>query len=109
MYGNVLQIMPTQPGWEAVFAADKNQKAKMTYFTTPLNCWAVVEFKAADSKASSTLVVGMVSVEDSHVLDFVDVVGDFLGYNYPGCQINWHVKAATFRNETRHSLSRGQI
>ncbi len=109
MYGNVIQIMPVQPGWEAVYAADKSQKVKMTYFTKPLNCWAVVEFKTNESKAFSTLVVGMAAAEDSQVLDFVDLLGDFLGYNYPGCQINWHVKANTFRNENRHTLARGQI
>lgn len=98
MYGNVLQIMPAQPAWEAVYVVPKNQRIKMSYSTKPLNCWAVVEFKSSDQQSFSTVVVGMVAVEDSQVLDFADIVGDFLGYNYPGCNINWHLKAMEHRN-----------
>ncbi len=100
MYGNILQIMAAQPAWEAVYGVPKEAKVKDSYMMRPLNCWALVEFKGTGQPATETIVVGMVAIEGSQVLDFVDEADEvFLGYNYPGCTTNWHKRAMEVRNK----------
>jgi hypothetical protein len=48
----------------------------------PLVCWALVE----DDATGQTSVVGMVVEE--YGIGFAQS-SDFLGYNYPGCRVNW--------------------
>lgn len=101
MYGNILQILPANPGWEAVYAINRHKKGQ-NYMTVPLNCWAVVEFKVNNnSREFNTIVVGMVIADvTSPVLDFVDKTGDFIGYNFPGCNVDWHVQAEKYHRRT---------
>lgn len=103
-YGNILQIIPPQPGWEAVYA-EIYYKGKGASFTKiPLNCWAVVEAKVEKNNSGyGTVVVGMlVTVTNSSVLDFADSMEGFLGYNYPGCDLNWHLEAEKHRKMRRN-------
>ena len=107
-YGPILQILQAQSNWEAVFAAsDRGKKITGSFYTRPLVGWALVEVIPPNSSIGTpnsrqqTVVVGMVAIEDSHVLDLVDMVGDFLGYQYPGCQTDWHTEAVKFKNKIR--------
>ena len=100
MYGNILQIMPAQPSWEAVFEVPKLAREKNSFMKRPLNCWALVEFKNPNAQIPETIVVGMVVAEGSQVLAFVDDLDEvFIGYNYPGCDTNWHKRAMEARNK----------
>ncbi len=92
--------MPAQPAWEAVFEVPKAAREKNSFMKRPLNCWALVEFKNPNAPTAETIVVGMVAIEGSQVLDFVDEVDEvFLGYNFPGCDVNWHKRAMEIRNK----------
>lgn len=87
MLYTIVQIIPAQPGWEAVFALDEEDGG---IERVPLVCWALVE-----SSSTGRQVIGMTSKDGTHELMYVDW-GDFLGYSYPGCNIDWEEEAKRY-------------
>lgn len=102
-YGNILQITAAQPGWYAVYAEVTNKKS-VDYHKLPVVCWVVVEFTVGEGShpktgsRPATITIGQVIAEwSSPVLDFADALDGFLGYEYPGSDINWQKAAEKIR------------
>lgn len=85
----IIQIMPAQPKWEAVFVSDEEDGGMKR---VPLICWALVETLSSEQRQ----VIGMTPRDSAPELMYVDW-GDFLGYNYPGCDIDWEATAKAYR------------
>jgi hypothetical protein len=91
----IIQILPAQNGWEAVFG-DLTSQAVPLYFVQPLVCWALV-------KRQFRAVVGMVAHHrETGELAFVDEIPGFLGYNYPGCTENWSREVQLYHERERN-------
>jgi hypothetical protein len=86
-YNRIIQVLPAQPGWEAVYAGPFVEGP--VYYTQPVICWAVVEHKESS-------VMAMVPRLESGELAFVTESNNFLGYNYPGCDENWGQQAQRY-------------
>ena len=95
--GPILQILPAEPRWEAVYATYDVDQKKMVTMRLPLACWAVIESKVANKH--DFLLIGMVR-HGSKLISLIDEfdtgetpVGEplptFLGYSYPNCETNW--------------------
>jgi len=100
VYGDILQITPAQSGWEAVYAQRyKNKQSGASFHKKPLNCWAVVAVGIEGGQGFGTAVVGMVVSDNksSPALDFANGDVAFIGYDYPGCEVNWHFEAESWR------------
>lgn len=95
-YGNILQIMNGALGWEAVYAS-RTKSNKANFYKKAVNFWALVEIIIPGSNIGSA-VVGMVISDNtsSPALVLADRAGDFIGYNYPGCEVNWQFEADRF-------------
>jgi hypothetical protein len=88
-YGRILLNVVAQPGWEAVYNTSKVKK-NPTYEFKPIVSWATVEYFVSSDSPPVTIIVAMVVANSiSHVLDFADLAGKFIGYNYPGCNADW--------------------
>ena len=73
---HILQIIPAQPGWEAVWGSiEEPEKGEPGYFTEPVVCWALVE--ASDGRR---FVTAMAPDLESSELKMMLETGDFLGY-----------------------------
>ena len=82
----ILQIMPAQPGWEAVWGSiEEPEKGEPGYFTEPVVCWALVE--APDLESSE--------------LKMMFETGNFLGYANPSYTPNWMKLASNKRTERK--------
>jgi hypothetical protein len=91
----ILQILPAQTGWDAVFADLTNETAPL-YLVQPLVCWALV-------KRQDRAVVGMVAHHrKTGELAFVDGIPGFLGYNYPGCTENWSKEVQLYHEREKN-------
>ncbi len=95
--GPVLQILPAEPGWEAVYGAYDVDQKKMVTMRLPLACWAVIESEGATKHGF--LLIGMVR-HGSKLISLIDEfdTGEtpagalhptFLGYSYPNCETYW--------------------
>ncbi len=107
MMSEILQIIPAELGWEAVYANEQFDDEKNFdenvgdyveeggYMKEQLVCWALVK------RDGKTVVIGM--IQDTQkwqdaTLAFVDEERkNFLGYNHPDCVLDWTLKAAGFR------------
>ena len=83
----LLQILPVQPGWQAVYASPEKGKA-CDY--VPLIGWALIEC-AAESFVTALVVPKTTEYSFSHARpQFVQSEkSGFLGYDYPGCHVDW--------------------
>jgi len=107
MSSEILQIIPAELGWEAVYANEQFDDEKNFdenvgdyveeggYMKEQLVCWALVK------RDGKTVVIGMIQNTQKWqdaTLAFVDEERkNFLGYNYPGCDLDWTFKAAGYR------------
>ncbi len=107
MSSEILQIIPAQLGWEAVYAyeqfdddknfdEDKGDYVEQGgYAKVQLVCWALVK------RDGKTVVIGMIQNTQEWqdaTLAFVDEERkNFLGYNHPDCDLDWTFKAAGYR------------
>ena len=107
MSGEILQIIPAQLGWEAVYAYEQFHDEKNLdedvgdyveeggYAKVQLVCWALVK------RDGKTVVIGMIQNTQKWqdaTLAFVDEERkNFLGYNHPDCDLDWTFKAAGYR------------
>ena len=107
MMSEILQIIPAELGWEAVYANEQFDDEKNFdenvgdyveeggYMKEQLVCWALVK------RDGKTVVIGMIQNTQKWqdaTLAFVDEEGkNFLGYNHPDCDLDWTFKAAGFR------------
>lgn len=92
-YGEILQIIPASPGWEAVYSSPFEQGP--FYLTQPVVCWAVVEHHP-------TAVIGMVAHHhETGELTFASATENFLGYNYPNCPDNWEQESLKFQERLK--------
>ncbi len=104
---HVLQLLSCQPGWFAVYALDPDLDTDGGRFEElPIVGWAVTNKEAlyagsetphAVTSVVSLFVWGAVgkgSQPDAypHVVTHTDDL--FLGYNYPGCTLDWKDRAA---------------
>jgi len=85
----IVQIIPAQPGWEAVYALNEEDGG---IHRAPLVCWALVESGAAGGLRH---VTGMILKHGSDELFYAEW-GRFLGYNYPGASIDWEEEAKVY-------------
>ena len=93
----ILQIMPAQPGWEAVWGSiEEPEKGEPGYFTEPVVCWALVE--ASDGRR---FVTAMAPDLESSELKMMIETGNFLGYANPGYSPNWMKLASNRRTERK--------
>jgi len=103
---HILQLLPSQPGWFAVYALDPDLDIDGGSFEElPIVGWAVTNREAlhagsetphAVTSVVSLFVWGAVgkgSQPDAypHVVSHDDDL--FLGYNYPGCALDWKDRA----------------
>ena len=94
---HILQIIPAQPGWEAVWGSiEEPEKGEPGYFTEPVVCWALVE--ASDGRR---FVTAMAPDLESSELKMMLETGDFLGYANPGYAPNWMKLASNKRSERK--------
>ncbi len=107
MSSEILQIIPAQLGWEAVYAYEQFHDARNFdedvgdyveeggYAKVQLVCWALVK------RDNKTVVVGMIQNtqewQDATLAFVNEERKNFLGYNYPGCDLDWTFKAAGYR------------
>jgi len=107
MSSEILQIIPVQRGWEAVYAYEQFDDERNFdedvgdyveeggYEKVQLACWALVK------RDGKTVVIGMIQntqVWQDATLAFVDEERkNFLGYNYPDCDLDWTFRAAGYR------------
>ena len=93
----ILQILPAEPGWEAVYAVYDVDQKQMVTMRLPLTCWAVIEGKVVNKP--SFLLIGMVR-HGSKLISLTDefdtgetpageLLPTFLGYSYPNCETHW--------------------
>ena len=95
----VLQIIPAQPDWWAVFAAPwEIEEGADAFYRAPLIGWALVE------EGNETDVVAMVVLapdNDSEPDATIWLVGEkgegFLGFQYPGAATDWNAFALKHR------------
>ena len=93
----ILQIMPAQPGWEAVWGSiEEPEKGEPGYFTEPVVCWALVE--ASDGRR---FVTAMAPDLESSELKMMLEAGNFLGYANPAYAPNWMKLASNRRTERK--------
>ena len=93
----ILQIMPAQPGWEAVWSSiAEPEKGEPGYFTEPVVCWALVE--ASDGRRFVTAMAP--DLESSELKMMLDT-GNFLGYANPSSSSNWMKLASNRRTERK--------
>ena len=95
--GPVLQLLPAEPGWEAVYCSYDVDQQKVVTKRLPLACWAVVESKVVDEHRF--LLIGMVrhgpklisltEEFDDGKTPAGEVLPIFLGYSYPNCETPW--------------------
>ena len=111
--GRILQILPAEPGWEAVYCVYNSVQKKIATKRLPLACWAVVQGGEVDE--SRFFVIGMVR-HGSALISLAEECADgetqagelpptFLGYNYPKCETFWDELAeVTYRDrkQKRH-------
>lgn len=106
-YGKILQVIAAPPSWEAVYmAADK--KTTIKFYMKTLNCFVLVELLNSNKQVTGAVIVGMLQDEaNPGKLHFVDkLLGNpFLGYNFPGCFVDWHTEALHARNEKGNDLT----
>src|SRR5689334_20439590 len=88
-YGEIYQIIPAAPGWEAIYSGPFEKGP--FYIAQPLVCWAVVERHPA-------AVIGMVAHHhETGELVFASASENFLGYSYPNCTENWEQESLKFQ------------
>ena len=108
--GPILQILPAEPGWEAVYYVFDSVQKKIVTKRLPLACWAVVLSGEVDEYRF--FVIGMVRRGPELISlteEFADgetPVGEvpltFLGYNYPNCETFWDKLAEVTYREGKH-------
>ena len=92
-YGEILQIIPAAPGWEAIYGSPF--ESGPFYVAQPVVCWAVVE-------SHPTAVLGMVAHHhETGELIFAGDSENFLGYNFPNCAENWEREALKFQERIK--------
>ena len=107
MRSEILQIIPAELGWEAVYAYKQFDDERNFdedvgdyveeggYANVQLVCWVLVK------RGGKTVVIGMIQNTQEWqdaTLAFVDEERkNFLGYNHPECDLDWTFKAAGFR------------
>ena len=93
----ILQIMPAQLGWEAVWGnIEEPEKGEPGYFSEPIVCWALVE--ASDGRR---FVTAMAPDLESSELKMMLETDNFLGYANPGYSPNWMKLASNRRSERK--------
>src|SRR2546421_8962187 len=96
----ILQIMPAQAGWEAVWSnIEEPEKGESGYFTEPVVCWALVE--ASDGHR---FVTAMAPDLESSELKMMLEMGNFLGYATPTYTLDWMQAASNKRAENQTRL-----
>lgn len=96
---HILQIMPAQAGWEAVWAtAEEPEKGDPGYYSEPVVCWALVE-----ASNGRRYVTAMAPDLESSELKMMIETKNFLGYANPGYTPNWTKMASTRRTENKAS------
>ncbi|GAC1459467.1 MAG: hypothetical protein PVS3B3_00930 [Ktedonobacteraceae bacterium] len=94
----ILQLIPAQPGWEAVRGdIEEPEKGEPGYYTEPIVCWALVE--ASDGRR---FVTAMMPDLESSELKMTLETGNFLGYGNPSYSPNW-MKLASHQRTERNS------
>jgi hypothetical protein len=107
MSSEIVQIIFAQPGWEAVYAYEQfDDEANFDedvgdyvedggYAKVQLACWALAK------RDGKTVVVGMIQNthewQDATLTCADDERNNFIGYNYPGCELDWTFKATAYR------------
>ena len=95
----ILQLIPAQPGWEAVWGdIEEPEKGEPGYYTEPIVCWALVE--ASDGRRFVTAM--MPDLESSELKMTLERV-NFLGYGNPSYSPNWMKLASHQRTERKSS------
>ena len=97
----IVQVIPAQPGWGAVWGRkEEPEQGEPGYFTEPIVCWALVE--ASDGHRFVTAMAP--DLETSELKLMLDM-GNFLGYATPTYSLDWKQLASNRRTEdqTRHS------
>ncbi len=111
MSSEILQIIPAQLGWEAVYAYEQFDDEKNFdedvgdyvevggYAKVQLVCWALVK------RDGKTVVVGMIQNtqewQDATLACVDEERNNLIGYNYPGCDLDWTFKATAYRTPTQ--------
>lgn len=93
----IIQIIPAQPGWEAVWGdVEEPEKGEPGYYTEPVVCWALVE-----GSDGHRFVTAMMPDLESSELKTTPEKSDFLGYGNPGYTPNWMKLASKRRTEKK--------
>ncbi len=95
----ILQIIPAQPGWWAVFAAAwEVGEGEDAFYRAPLIGWTLAE---EDSEPEVVAMVVMPADSDSEPDATIWLVGKpgggFLGFQYPGAATDWNAFALKHR------------
>ncbi|SRR5260221_12675490 len=104
----IVQIVPAQPGWEAVWAWDppdegEAEAEKDKYYTEPVVCWALIEL------GGKQLVTALSRGGEDADLTLVFDAVNFLGYAYPGLPSSdpeWELRADESRSVMAEMFAR---
>lgn len=93
----IIQIIPAQPGWEAVWGdVEEPEKGEPGYYTEAVVCWALVE-----GSDGHRFVTAMMPDLESSELKMTPEKSDFLGYGNPNYTPNWMRLASNRRTEKK--------
>src|SRR5947209_13798118 len=93
----ILQIIPAQPGWEAVWGdVEEPEKGEPGYYTEAVVCWALVE-----GSDGHRFVTAMMPDLESSELKMTPEKSDFLGHANLNYTPNWMKLATTSRTERK--------
>jgi hypothetical protein len=104
----ILQIIPAQPDWQAVFAADGEiEEGDYPFFMVPLIGWALVE---EDNETEIVAVIVFAADSNTPPDPKTWLLGEkmdgFVGFAYPGETTDWITCAESHReaclDETTH-------
>jgi hypothetical protein len=89
---SIVQLLPTPTGWFVIRARAGEEGARGHYARNPIVAWA----QLSNQRIVPVTIFEYTPYSEPVLhLDLLTDAPDFLGYDYPGCSVNW-------REATRH-------
>jgi hypothetical protein len=92
----IIQIIPAQPGWQAVYA-----KIDKGYRTENIVCWALTAYPSGNTSvvAMTMMEADAMSMPVAETSLVSSAKSGFIGYHYPGCSTDWEHLAKVHRED----------
>jgi hypothetical protein len=90
----IRSLLPAQPGWFVIRAMSGGESKLGHYHSDPIVCWALLH--ASETIVALTIYPYQRGSEPIAQLEVLEDMPDFVGYNYPGCSVNWREATQEF-------------